>query len=368
MKIIAAVAERPKEAFIVRPLELDTPRDDELLVKIVATGICHTDLVVRDQILPVPMPVVLGHEGAGIVERVGKNVSHLKPGDKVILSVGYCGHCAPCATGMPVYCHDHQAINWAGSRLDGSVSLHDGARAVHSHFFGQSSFANYAVVNQSSAVKVADDAPLAALGPFACGIMTGAGAVMNSLKPEPGSSIAIFGIGAVGIAAVAAARVMGCTTIIAVDVQEGRLELAKRVGATHTVNSREQDPLEAIRQITQGEGVRHAVECSGIASVMKDAVNALQEIGSCVLTGVPALGTELPLDILHLLRGRMVRGSIMGDAAPSVFLPKLVDLFLEGRFPVDEMYRFYPLEEINQAIADTHAGTTIKAILKMPHA
>ncbi|WP_241390822.1 MULTISPECIES: NAD(P)-dependent alcohol dehydrogenase [Serratia] len=367
MKIIAAVAAKAKEDFVICPLELDEPRDDELLVKIVATGICHTDLVVRDQILPVPMPVVLGHEGAGIVQKVGRNISHLKPGDKVVLSVGSCGHCEPCATGLQVYCHEHQSLNWTGARTDGTVSLHDGKKDVHSHFFGQSSFANFAVVNKSSVIKVPDDAPLEALGPFACGIMTGAGAVMNSLTPEPGTSIAIFGIGAVGIAAIAAAKVMGCTTIIAVDVQDGRLNLAKEIGATHVVNSKKQDPVKTIYEITAGKGAHYAVECSGLPTVMKDAVNSLQEVGACVLTGVPSSDTPLSLEVMHLLRGRVVRGSIMGDASPSVFIPKLVELFLEGRFPVDKMYQYYPLADINMAIADTHAGTTIKAILTMPH-
>ncbi|ARM04476.1 alcohol dehydrogenase [Burkholderia pseudomallei] len=368
MNIIAAVAEEKGQPFDVRSLQLDDPRDDELLVRIVATGICHTDLVVRDQIMPVPMPVVLGHEGAGIVEKVGRNVFDLKPGDKVILSVDYCGHCEKCSTGQQVYCHDHQAYNWAGMRLDGSVALHDGARAVHSHFFGQSSFANYAVVSENSVVKVADDAPIELLGPFACGIMTGAGAVMNSLKPEPGASIAVFGIGAVGIAAVAAARAMGCTTIVAVDIQDTRLELAKEVGATHTVNSKKEAVVDVIRQLTDGRGVQHTVECSGIPAVMESAVNVLAEVGSCVLTGVPHAGAKLPLDIMHLLRGRVVRGSIMGDASPHVFLPKLVALFQAGRFPVDKMYRFYPLTEINQAIEDTHQGNVIKAVLTMSHA
>ncbi|WP_221624871.1 NAD(P)-dependent alcohol dehydrogenase [Burkholderia cepacia] len=367
MKAFAALAERASEPFVVRPLDLDDPRDDELMVKVVATGICHTDLIVRDQLMPVPMPLVLGHEGAGIVERVGRGITHLKPGDKVILSVGYCGHCEHCVTGRPVYCHDHQTYNWAGTRPDGSVALHDGGRDVHSHFFGQSSFANYAVVSASSAVKVPDDAPIELLGPFACGIMTGAGAVMNSLKAEPGTSIAVFGIGGVGIAAIAAARAMGCTTIVAVDVNDTRLTLAKVVGATHTVNGMREDAVETVRRLTDGRGVRYAVECSGQPAVMANAVNALDEVGACVLTGVPPADATLPLDIMRLLRGRTVRGSIMGDAAPSVFLPKLVRLFQEGRFPVDRMYRFYPLQDINQAVDDIRAGLTVKAVLTMSH-
>ena len=189
MKILAAVTEGKGALFDVRPLQLGIPRNDEVRVKIIATGICHTDLAVRDQQISVAMPVVLGHESAGIVEQVGSNVSHVQVGDKVILSLGFCGQCSHCASGLPTYCDEHFEYNWKASRADGSVALHDQGQPVHSHFFGQSSFANYAVVSASSLVKVADDAPLEFLGPFACGVMTGAGAVINTLKPSPGTAI-----------------------------------------------------------------------------------------------------------------------------------------------------------------------------------
>ena len=367
MKILAAVTEGKGPLFDLRHLQLDTPRGGEVRVKIIATGICHTDLAVRDQQIAVAMPVVLGHEGAGIVEHVGPDVSHVQVGDKVILSLGFCGQCRHCASGLPTYCDEHFDYNWKASRADGSVSLHDNGRPVHSHFFGQSSFASYAVVTASSLVKVADDAPLEFLGPFACGVMTGAGAVMNTLKPAPGTAIAVFGMGAVGLSAVMAARAIGCNPIIAVDTQASRLAVAQEMGATHLIDASQGDSVQQVMALTAGKGVKYAVECAGHVGVMASAVNVLEEGGEVVLTGVVAPGTQLSLDVMHLIRGRVVRGSIMGDAAPSVFLPRLVELFKQGRFPVDKMIRFYDLAQINQAIADIHSGETIKAVLRMPH-
>lgn len=367
MRILAAVTEGKGPLFDVCPLQLDTPRSGEVRVKIIATGICHTDLAVRDRQISVAMPVVLGHEGAGIVEQVGPGVSHVQVGDKVILSLGFCGQCGHCASGLPTYCDEHFDCNWKASRADGSVALHDNGRPVHSHFFGQSSFANYAVVSASSLVKVADDAPLEFLGPFACGVMTGAGAVVNTLKPAPGTAIAVFGMGAVGLSAVMAAQVMGCTPIIAIDTQASRLAVAREMGATQLIDASQSDAAQQIMALTGGRGVKYAVECAGHVGVMASAVSVLEEGGEAVLTGVVAPGTQLSLDVMQLIRGRVVRGSIMGDAAPSVFLPRLVELFKQGRFPVDKMIRFYDLEHINQAVADIHSGETIKAVLRMPH-
>lgn len=367
MKILAAVTEGKGAPFDVRPLQLGIPRNDEVRVKIIATGICHTDLAVRDQQISVAMPVVLGHEGAGIVEYVGSSVSHVQVGDKVILSLGFCGRCNHCVSGLPTYCDEHFDYNWKASRADGSVALHNQGQAVHSHFFGQSSFANYAVVSASSLVKVAEDAPLEFLGPFACGVMTGAGAVINTLKPSPGTAIAVFGMGAVGLSAIMAARVMGCNPIIAIDTQASRLAVAQEMGATHLIDASQGDSTLQVMALTGGQGVKYAVECAGHVGVMASAVNILAEGGEAVLTGVVAPGTQLSLEVMQLIRGRVVRGSIMGDAAPSVFLPRLVDLFKQGRFPVDKMVRFYDLEQINQAIADIHSGDTIKAVLRMPH-
>ncbi|MFD2612308.1 NAD(P)-dependent alcohol dehydrogenase [Paenibacillus gansuensis] len=365
MQIKAAVAREKGQKLSLENLQIDEPRENEVLVRIVAAGICHTDLSVRDQHVPVPLPVVLGHEGSGIVEKIGSRVTKVKPGDKVVLSLGSDGECEKCKAGLPSYCEHHNEYNFAGSRLDGSVSLHHHDEDIHSHFFSQSSFATYSIADESGVVKVEDDAPIEYLGPFACGIMTGAGSIMNTLRPEPGTSIVVFGAGAVGLSAIMAAKVVGCTTIIAVDLKENRLELAKNVGATHVINPSKENMVERVKELTNGKGAHYAFESTGIPHVMSDSFDILAENGSSYITGVTPLGTKLDLDIWGLIKGRSIRGGVMGDAVPSTFIPRLVELFQQGRFPVDKMMRFYRLDEINQAIEDVESGTTVKAVLRM---
>ncbi len=223
--------------FQIETLTVDQPRADEVLVRIVATGMCHTDIVIRDQVYPVPLPIVLGHEGAGIIERVGSAVRKVIPGDHVVLSFMSCGHCTRCAMGQPAYCERGHPLCFGGTREDGSTASRDSrSEPVHDHFFGQSSFGTYALANERTVVKVPKDLPLERLGPLGCGIQTGAGSVMNALKIGTGASFTAFGSGSVGLSAVMAARIVGATTIIAVDVVASRLALAKELGATHTVN------------------------------------------------------------------------------------------------------------------------------------
>ncbi|MFU3249078.1 NAD(P)-dependent alcohol dehydrogenase [Pseudomonas paraeruginosa] len=369
MKVTSAVAVRSDDVLQILPLELDPPGFNEVMVRIVATGICHTDIAVRDELVDVPMPVVLGHEGAGVVECVGPGVEHLQPGDHVVLSLASCGTCRKCASGLPTYCESHAALNWAACRSNATTCLHelDSGKDVHSHFFGQSSFSNYATVNVSSAVKVDPKAPLEYLGPFACGIMTGAGAVLNTLSPRPGSTLVVFGLGAVGLAAVMAARVAGCGHIVAVDIKDNRLALAKQVGATHCLNPKTDDLTALLGELTQGRGADYAVEAAGNTGVMQSAIACLAENGQCALTGVVKEHTAIPLDVMHVMRGRHIKGTIMGDAAPREFIPQLIELFLQGRFPVDALVRFYPIDEINQAIEDSLSGATIKAVIQMRH-
>lgn len=365
MKTRAAVHYTDTPLLALSELTLDEPQDNEVLVHITATGICHTDIAVINDQIPVPSPVVPGHEGAGVVLRTGKKVTHVQPGDHVVLTLASCGHCHPCTTGRPTYCAEHQALNWQAARADGSVSLRDGSHAVHSHFFGQSSFSQYVVADASGVIKVPADAPLRFLGPFACGFMTGAGAVLNSLSPEAGSSLAVFGTGAVEMAAIMAARIAGCEPVIAVDINNERLSAAADAGATHCINPAETDLMTEINRITQGRGVNYSVESAGHPGVMKNAVQVLAEQGSCVLTGVVAADAVLPVDIMHLIRGRTVKGSIMGDAEPSVFIPELVNLFLQGKFPADKFIQFYSFGDINKAIEDSRSGKCIKAVIEM---
>ncbi|MGF6572789.1 aryl-alcohol dehydrogenase [Paraburkholderia sp. GAS333] len=366
--ITAAVARAKGEPFSIQQARIRGPKADEVLVRVVATGLCHTDLIVRDQYYPVPLPSVLGHEGAGIVEEVGPAVKDLEPGDHVVLTYGACGHCNACNGGHGAYCKQFFGLNFGGGDLEGRSAIEDEeGRPLHDHFFAQSSFGSFALARENNAIKVPHDAPLELLGPLGCGIQTGAGAVINSLKVRPGSSFASLGAGAVGLSAVMAARVAGATTIIAVDVVPSRLALAKELGATHTVNSREVDMIEAIRQITDG-GVDFALESTGRAEVLSQGIDALGSLGAMGVVGAPPLGTKAEFDINSLLLGgRTIRGIVEGDSVPQVFIPQLVQLYQQGRFPFDRLVRFYSIDQINQAADDSTSGVTLKPILRFAH-
>jgi aryl-alcohol dehydrogenase len=365
MEIKAAVVFEQSGPFRIEQLELSEPNDDEVLVRIVGVGICHTDLGARDGHLPIPPPPsVFGHEGAGVVERVGARVTKVKPGDHVVLGWDYCGTCPPCKTGKELYCLGFFLHNFHGARPDGSATLWKGDQVIHGSFFCQSSFADFALANERNVIKVREDVPLEILGPMGCGVMTGAGAVMNSLRPRPGASIAIFGVGPVGMSAVLAAVVCGCTTIIAVDLHAGRLEMAKELGATHTLNAGEVDPVEAILEITGG-GAEFSLECVGNPKVLRQAVDVLPRCGVCGLLGVVPPGTEVSLDMDLIMNGRTVMGILGGDAIADLFIPKLIELYRQGRFPFDRLITFYPFDDIQQAVEDMEAGKVIKPVLRL---
>jgi aryl-alcohol dehydrogenase len=364
MKVTAAVTPGKGEPFQLREIELDAPRADEVLVRIVATGVCHTDLVVRDQYYPVPLPAVLGHEGAGIVEQVGSAVTKVAPGDHVVLSFNSCATCPNCRQGDPGYCHNLFGYNFAAARPDGSPTMHEGDTVIHGSFFGQSSFATHALAYERNVVKVRNDVPLELLGPLGCGIQTGAGGVMNALRPRAGSSIAVFGVGSVGLSAIMAAKVVGCTTIIGVDLNPARLAMAQELGATHVINAGETDPVAKIQEIT-GTGVNFSLEATSLPKVLRQAVDCLTLTGVCGLIGAAPLGTEVTLDMNSIMFGRTVRGIIEGDSVPDIFIPRLVDLYAQGRFPIDKLISFYSLEQINEAAHDSETGKVIKPVLRM---
>jgi len=363
MEIKAAVVFEKSGNFSIEQLEISDPNDDEVLVRIVGTGICHTDLGARDQHLPIPLPSVFGHEGSGVVEKVGARVTKVKPGDHVVLTWDCCGACTSCKSGRDSYCLNFFLHNFNGARPDGTTTLRKGDQVIHGSFFCQSSFADFALANERNVVKVREDVPLEILGPLGCGVQTGAGAVMNTLQPRPGASIAIFGVGTVGMSAVLGALVCGCTTIIAVDINPDRLETAQELGATHTVNAGEVDPVEAILDITAG-GAEFTLECVGNPKVLRQAVDALPRCGVCGLLGVVPPGTEVGLDMDAIMNGRTVRGIIEGDSIPDLFIPKLIELYSQGRLPFDRLITFYPFDEINNAVEDMEKGRVIKPVLR----
>jgi aryl-alcohol dehydrogenase len=365
MQVKAAVVFERSGRFCIEQVELSDPRDDELVVRIVGTGICGTDLGARDGHLPIPPPPsVFGHEGAGVVEKVGSRVTKAKPGDHVVLAWDYCGACTSCKSGKELYCLNFFQHNFHGARPDGSITLRRGDQPIHGSFFCQSSFSSYTLANERNVVNVPKDIPLDILGPMGCGVMTGAGAVMNSLRPRPGASIAVFGVGPVGMSAVLAAVVTGCTKIIAVDINADRLAVARELGATHLVDAGKVDPVEAIRDLTGG-GVEFSLECVGNPKVLRQAVDVLPRLGVCGLLGVVPPGTEVSLDMDAIMNGRTVRGILGGDAVADLFIPKLIELHRQGRFPFDRLITFYPFDEINRAVADMAAGRVIKPVLRM---
>ncbi|KIL48395.1 NAD(P)-dependent alcohol dehydrogenase [Jeotgalibacillus campisalis] len=361
MKIQAAVTHGLEEDFTVEEVELSEPKPNEVLVKIVATGICHTDAVARDMGL-CPFPAVLGHEGSGIVEKVGSAVTKIQTGDHVVLSFTYCGHCENCLSGHPTVCMKFNDLNFGGKMQDGTNRLHQNDQDV-STFFGQSSFGTFAVANEQNVVKVDPEVDIALLGPLGCGIQTGAGTVLNRIKPEFGTSIAIYGSGAVGLSAVMAAKIAGCLNIIAVDLHESRLELAKELGATHTLNGNDVDVVQEVKKITNG-GAHYAVETTGVPPVVKQSIHGLRPLGSCAIVGVtPEMTFDVHNDIMA--EGKTVMGVIEGDSIPQLFIPQLVDYYKRGLFPFDKLVKLYEFDQINEAFEDSKKGTAIKPIVKI---
>ncbi|MDD3798610.1 MAG: NAD(P)-dependent alcohol dehydrogenase [Novosphingobium sp.] len=366
MKIQAAVTRHAHAPMEIEEVELEDPRENEILVRIVGTGICHTDVVMRDHALPTPHPAVLGHEGAGIVERIGTAVRSVAPGDHVVISFNSCGHCPSCAEGAPSYCHAFFPLNILGMRLDGSSPLSNGTECIHGNIFGQSSFATYALCNERNVVKVDDDLDLSMLGPLGCGILTGAGTVFNSLEVRQGSSIAVFGAGAVGLSAVMAAKVAGAATVIAIDINKERLRLATELGATHTIDAGGTQTLESIHAIVPS-GIDYAIDTTGKLPVIGIAIDALAPRGKCGLIGAMPPGSKLEIDTAHLLSGgRSIMGIVEGSADPQLLIPRLVALYREGKFPFDRLISYYPFSAIDQAIADAERGIAIKPVVRMP--
>jgi len=364
VRVTAAVMEEKSGAFNLESLDLDAPRPDEVLVEIAATGICHTDLHARDGYFQMPYPAVYGHEGAGVVVAVGSAVEHLAAGDHVVISFPWCGECEHCREDRRSYCQRGRELKSGGARADGSTTMRRNGAAVYGSFFQQSSFATLSLTPARDAVKVRSDAPLEFLGPLACGLQTGAGAVLNVLKPEAGKSFAVFGAGSVGLAGLMTAKLAGCEPIIAVDIRANRLQLARSLGATHTIDNARDDAVAKIRDLT-GAGAHFTLETSAVPAVFRQAVDCLLTCGTCVLVGSARRGTEVSFEMSTLQAGRTVRGVIQGDSRPEQFIPYLVDLFVAGRFPIDRLVTFYELAAINQAVADAISGTTIKPVLRM---
>lgn len=360
----AAVLREKAAEFVFEDVTVGEPRAGEVLVRLVASGVCHTDLLVRDQILPPGLPAILGHEGSGVVAEVGAGVTGLAPGDPVVLAPLSCGRCRNCLGGHPMHCDAWGPLNLRGRRADGSTAYLDAQGAeLNAHFFGQSSFAGHVVVREQSVVKVPDTVPLELLGPLGCGIQAGAGTVLRVLAPEPGSTIAVLGAGTVGLAAVMAARVAGCARIIVTDLHEARRELALELGATDVLTPGP-DTVSQVLALT-GRGAGYVVDAVGLPQTARTALAVLAMGGTAAIAGSAGSGQEVALDLTQLM-GRRVCGVIEGDSVPRLLIPQLIELFRAGRFPFDRLVRTYPFEDLNQAVADSEAGRAVKPVVLYP--
>lgn len=363
MKITAAVARAADAAFSIEEMEIDEPRADEILVRVVGVGLCHTDLVFKAAGI-LGTPAVLGHEGSGVVEKVGANVSKVRAGDRVAITFRSCGTCDRCEKGQPAYCRTMPMLNYIGMRPDGTKALHAGGADVSSNFFGQSSFANYCLTYERNVVKVSEGVPLELVGPLGCGVQTGAGGIMRSLACEKGSSVLILGGGAVGLSAVMGAVVQGCGTIIVLEPHEARRKLAMELGATHTIDPKASPDLAVAVKDILPLGVDYAFDTTGIPAVLQAAMNCLGSHGVFGIVGVCPPGTPVPGDLSSVITyGHTIKGIIEGDSDPDVFIPEMIELYKTGRLPFDKLIRTYPLAEINRAIADQHHGDCVKVVL-----
>jgi aryl-alcohol dehydrogenase len=345
MRAVAALVEAPGEPFTLHDVEIEEPRPDEILVRITAAGICHTDLIMRRSWPLTPM--VFGHEGAGVVEAVGSGVTTVAPGDTVCLSYRSCGECPQCLAASPAYCL-HSGLNSRGTRADGSSPLSRGGSVVHGNFFGQSSFATYALAHTSNTVKVPSDLSPVLAAPLGCGVQTGAGTVLNVLDPAPGSTVLVLGAGSVGLSAVMAAVARGCT-VIAVDPVPARRELASSFGAA-----------EAVPDLLNSRA-DYAIDTTGRPDVIDRALRALRRQGTLALVGI---GAKAEIDIMTVMtNGLRVRGVIEGDAVPASFIPQLIDLHRRGLLPIEKIITEYPFAEIETAARDAAAGRAVKPVL-----
>ena len=370
LEIQAAVAYDSDKPFVTAALKLKAPAANEIRVKLVATSVCHTDIMTRDKAL-CSFPIVLGHEGAGIVDALGDDVSGFDIGDHVVLSYDYCGQCPQCRNHKPSYCNEHGRLNFAGVRPDGSrthSSKNSDTTDVFGSFFQQSSFATYALSHPSNTIKVDKSLLLPLLAPLGCGVQTGAGTVFNSLQVRPDTSLAVFGCGCVGLSAIMAAKVAGAKNIIAIDLNPGRLRLATELGATHSFVPDDLADSTAlvnqVKSITQTNGCQYAIDTTGVPSVLRQAFDCCGPLGvtAMIAPGVP--GTEVSIEMLGLLPGKSLRGVTQGDAESKTFIPKLIELWQQGQFPFDKIItQYHGIDSLETAAQAMSRGEVVKPVV-----
>lgn len=368
MQIQAAVAYDSNGAFRVETLALREPSAKELRIRLIATSVCHTDIMTKGKAL-CAFPIVLGHEGVGVVDALGSDVSGFDIGDHVILSYDYCGACVNCTDDKPSYCERHGELNFAGVRPDGGKthrSTTSDTADIYGSFFQQSSFATYALSHASNTIKVDKSLPLPTLAPLGCGVQTGAGTVLNTLDVSPGSSLAVFGCGCVGLSAVMAAKTVAAKNIVAIDINPERLAAAAQLGATHAILSTDfEDPADLVAHIKSLTGSCHyAIDTTGVPAVLRQAFDVCGPLGVTAMIAPNVPGTEVCIEMLGLLPGKALRGVIQGDSVSKTFIPKLIAMWQAGEFPFDELItEFHGIDAIDTAVQAMQRGEVIKPVV-----
>ncbi|GAA1365225.1 NAD(P)-dependent alcohol dehydrogenase [Arthrobacter rhombi] len=364
MNTTAAILDQIGGNFALAEVTLGDPAPDEVLFDVVGVGLCHTDLAVREGHLPFPLPGIVGHEGSGIVRAVGSDVTAVAVGDRICASFNSCGSCTECTAGTPSYCQEFMQRNFSGARPDGTSPLQNDDGALGGNFFGQSTFATAAIARERNVVRVPEDMPLDIVGPLGCGIQTGAGAIMNALACEPGSSLLVTGGGSVGLAAVLGAVVQGVGTIIVLEPVAARRELALELGATHALDPADGPLQEQVRGILP-EGVNYALDTTAHLGVLAGVVSALSQRGHLGMVGVPSdPEATFSFSLLEAqARGLSFTSIVEGNSNPASFIPELFALHHAGRFPFEKMITRFPFDRINEAIAAQASGSAVKVVL-----
>lgn len=364
MKITAALLLEPNKKFVVDEVNLAGPETGEVLVKLVASGVCHSDWHVATGDTKHPMPCVTGHEGAGIVEAVGKGVTRLKPGDHVTLSwTPDCGECFYCLRGQPNLCETFTEPIWNGVMLDGSPRLSWQGKPVY-HYCGLATFAEYTVVPEQSCIPIRADVPLRVAALVGCAVATGVGAAFYTAGVKPGDTVVVYGVGGVGLNIIQGAALCGAEKIIAVDVRAAKMPIASQFGATHTLLANE-DTLTAIRDLTDGRGAEHVFESVGVTKIQEDALAAVRPGGTLTLVGLAPMGTGTNLPGAVLVRQeKTVKGSYYGSVSPRRDFPMLIELYKTGKLKLDELVsQEYQLEQINEAYAAMLSGSVARGVI-----
>lgn len=362
----AAVLHGFNEPLKIEEVKLDPPKEHEVLVKIVATGVCHSDLSVIEGKFPYMTPVVLGHEAAGIVEETGSEVTTVARGDHVVLSfMPECGHCAYCLSGKPHLCQKGMESLAVGGLMDGTTRLSSGGSPVY-HFMGLSSFAERAVVHESVAIKISPDIPLDRACLIGCGVTTGVGAAIHTAQVEPLSTVAVIGCGGVGLNVIQGATMAGARVIVAVDVRDDKLELAKTFGATHTVNAKKDDAISKIMDYADGLGADYSFEVIGRPETVATAFGALRPGGVCVVVGVAPIDAVMEVTPMALMQEKTLKGCIYGSSKPKVDMPRLLHAYQAKKLKLDELVsRTYPLEGINEAFDAMRRGDVARSVIRL---